>query len=68
MENFPFNFLIINLGKNDGVHKADNIYILSVISNAKSAIIEINFLYKYFKYVLQKSTNMLMTNLDAFRQ
>lgn len=55
--------------ENHGIPKADNMYLLSVTSVMLSQnIIEINILYKYLKYTLQKFINMLMKNLDAFRQ
>lgn len=71
MEEFPFIILIIysmHLKENHGAHKADNMYLLTVTDAIVSQnMIEIT-LYKYLKYILQKSTNIVMTNLDALKQ
>lgn len=59
----------MHLRGNHGAHKAGDMYLLTVTDAMLNQImIEINVLYKYLKYILQKSTNMLMTNLDVFRQ
>ena len=71
MEDFPLIILIIysmHLEENHSAHKADIIYLSTVTDATVSQnMIEINS-YKYFKYILQKSTNIVMTNLDALKQ
>ena len=58
----------MHLGENRGAHNADNVSFKCYWCNAKLNMTEKNVLYKYLKYSLQKSTNILMTNLNALRQ
>lgn len=54
------------LGENHSSHKAGSVSFKCYWHNAQN-MTEINILYKYLKYeyILQKSIDMLMTNLDA---